>query len=926
MNSTYMKKSAAAALALSCFWTASAQLKINEYSASNISTVNDGFGNSSDWVELFNTGASPVTINGYFLSDDKTSTAKWQIPATPVVTIPAGGRILLFCSSQDTILPSGQIHTGFKLTQCHNEQVVLSDAAAVIVDSTTMLRTQANHSWARVPDGSATWKLMTTPSPNAVNAGGFARYVIKPSLSIAPGFYAAAQTVSLACADPNTTIRYTLNGSAPTLTSPIYSTPLNVAATTVVRALATSTDPTLSTSFTETNTYFINDQHKFATLSLSGNFTNGSGLFQSGQDVRQCVEFFDSTDNFKWETDGTAYRHGHDSWAYAQKGFRISAEDEYGYLAELPEKFFDNSSKDSFDVVIIKAAASDNYDGNQRGAHMRDAYAHTFSIKYNLNFDERSYQPCVIFINGQYWGVYEIRERVDLDYVKDYYDQPEKKVDMVRFWGGTIIDAGSDAGWISLRNFINNNNMALPANLAIVDSQLDFMSIIDFFIYNNYIANSDHMNWNTHWWRGGKNPRVKWRYALWDMDNIFDLGQNFTGLSTTGADLDPCEPFTLFTNSNTIFHTQIINGLMTNPQFRKLYQDRYVELLSTSLTCDTLLKHLNYFETLLQDEMPAQIARWGGSMQGWRNNVDTIRQFIMSRCQLVAGDLDTCMNIKRITLNVDALGMGTIKLGVTTIPNYPNKRVVALDTLLELTAVPSPGFQFVEWRKYNAANVITPTINTANVFMDYKQEDSIVAVFTIKPKDSFNVVVSNNAPWAGTILVDGTTTVAGTPVVFKWEEATNHTLVANSVNINKHIFTNWTHANPGNNVLTPNKQSNAIDFAVKFSLDTLIANYDTVITLQRYLYLPNAFTPNGDGINEQFGNLSKFNPDMKAAQMMIVDRLGAVVFNGDVMNKGWDGLRDGQQEAGQAVYMYHLQITLTDGKKYNFQGDVELLR
>jgi gliding motility-associated-like protein len=920
---------------LLCFANAAnAQIKINEYSASNVNGPTDAFGERPDWVELYNAGGAPVSINGYFFSDNNNAIAKWQVPATPTVTIPAGGRIVIFCSGVDSVLPGGQVHCGFKLTQCHNEQIIISDASAVVIDSTTLSRTQADDSYGRIPDGTGPFKLFTTPSPNAVNTGGYTRYVAKPTMSIPPGYYPAAQTVSLACSDPNTTIHYTINGTAPTIASPIYSTPLNISATTPVRCMAVSTDPTLAASFVETNTYFINETHKFATLSICGTFTGAGGLFTSGNTIRQSVEFFDSSDNFKWETSGFAYKHGHDSWAFSQKGFRLSAEDEFGYTAELPEKFFANSTRDSFDLVILKGGASDNYpDANgwqswmqERGAHMRDAFCQDFSIKYNMEFDERSYQPCVVFLNGQYWGVYEIRERVDLDYVEYYYDQPEKKVDMLRYWGGLQVQAGSAQGWTDLKNFIVNNDMTQPANLAIVDSQLNFISMIDFFIYNNYIANSDHMNWNTMWWRGRKGAGVKWRYALWDLDNTYNLGENYTGLSSTGADMDPCEPFTLFVNSNNIFHTQMINGLMTNPDFRRLYQDRYIHLLTTALNCDTLLKHLNYFENLLDGEMPQHIARWGGTYQKWQDNVDTIRKFILDRCALVASDQDTCLAVKKITFNVDQVGMGNIQVGTTTLPQYPYKTIAVTDSIYSINAVPNPGFMFVEWRKYKPQNLISPTMVTPNALLDYKQEDSIVAVFAIKPKDSFNVVVANNAPWAGTILVDGATTVGATPMIFRWEEATTHTLTATATNITKHQFANWTWADPGNNVLSPNTNTESVVLDVKFSTDTLIANYDTVVTLQKFLYLPNAFTPDGDGVNDKFGDVARFNPDMKAAQMQIVDRWGNVVFKGDIMNNAWDGTTGAGQACNADVYFYHLVITLTDNKKYQFKGDIQLLR
>jgi gliding motility-associated-like protein len=917
-----------------------AQIKINEYSASNINTVTDGFGNQTDWVELFNTGATAVSINGYHLSDTYTSLTKWKIPATPVVSIPAGGRILLYCSGQDTILPSGQIHAGLKLTQCDNESIIFSDATGVMIDSANLRRTQGDDSWGRVPDGAADWKLFTTPSPNAVNTGGYTRYVEKPTMNVAPGFYTTTQNVTLACADPNTTIHYTITGIAPTTASPAFTTPVAVAATTVIRAMAVSTDPTLAASFIESNTYFINVSHKYPILSIAGTLPSGSApaggggsLFGSSTTVRHSVEFFDTNKNFKWETNGFAYKHGHDSWAFSQKGFRISAEDEMGYTADLPEKFFENSPRNKFNVVILKAGASDNFpDANaNKGAHMRDAFLHTYSIKHNFELDERAYAPCIVFINGQYWGIYEIRERVDLDYVDYYYNQSEKKTDMVRHWGGgtNIIDAGSDSAWTNLRNFIVNNDMTIAANYASVEDRLNINSIIDFFILNNYVVNTDHLNWNTMWWRGRKGTGVKWRYALWDTDNIFDLGENYSGWTTTGPEGDPCEPINSnnFANSNIVFHTQMIKKLFTNATFKATYADRYAYWVNKALNCDSLLAHLAYFENLLDSEMPAHATRWGGTYAQWKGNVDSIRQFILARCALVGGATDNCGGIKQITLNVDPAGSGDVFLGSFNPPGYPFKGAAVLDSNYAITAVPKPGRIFKEWKLFKAGNIVTPDLVTANAKLLYKEIDSIVAVFIIQPKDSFNVTVKNEKPWAGTVMVDGLTLVGATPITFRWEENTTHTLEAASADTAKFRFNKYTKETITSNPISPNVTTDTVTYRMQLVGDIVVANWDTITKFQRYLYLPNAITPNGDGRNEMFGNLSRFNPDMISAKMQIVDRYGTIVYNGDAFTKGWDGKRGPrlQDDSQMDTYFYYLEVKLRDKTVQKYAGDLQVI-
>src|ERR1043165_3046269 len=199
---------------------------------------------------------------------------------------------------------------------------------------------------------------------------------------------------------------------------------------------------------------------------------------------------------------------------------RFHVKDETGVASDINYPLFTTSPRDTYGVVILKAGASDNFNGNSGpSAHMRDAFAHTLAQRFNLDMDYRKYEPTIIYINGQYWGTYELRERVDGDYTDYYYGQPEKKVDILRYWGGLNIEAGSDTGWNNLYNYIMTNSMTVQSNYDHVTSFLDVSSFIQYFIFNQYLVNTDWLNWNTMWWRGRKNQGVKWRYALWDEDN-----------------------------------------------------------------------------------------------------------------------------------------------------------------------------------------------------------------------------------------------------------------------------------------------------------------------------------------------------------------------------------------------------------------------
>ncbi|MEY3728273.1 MAG: hypothetical protein RL098_1750, partial [Bacteroidota bacterium] len=352
------------------------QVVINEYSCSNVSGPTDAYGEREDWIELYNTTAAAVDLTGWYLSDKATNLTKWQIPSG---NINANGFKMVFCSKRD-LVNGNQYHPNFNLSQTDGDWIILSNPSAVVVDSFKIVHlTKSNHSVGRSSNGAIDFKLFTTPTPNANNTGGVNFYPPKPVFSLAPGFYSGAQTVSITCADPTATIRYTLDGSDPTATSTAYSGPINITTTKVLRATAFGT--TLS-SFIETNTYFINVNHTVPVVSVCSQgvyslVANGS---QNPANRIGSFELFEQDGTFIDESEGDFNKHGNDSWAYAQRGFDFICRDQYGHNGDLDHEIFPDKSRNDFQRVILKPGASDNYPFEQ-GAHIRDAFIHTLSIR-----------------------------------------------------------------------------------------------------------------------------------------------------------------------------------------------------------------------------------------------------------------------------------------------------------------------------------------------------------------------------------------------------------------------------------------------------------------------------------------------------------------------------------------------------------------
>lgn len=251
-------------LTLSCLiWSAAAlksQVVLNEICFAN---YNDYVisGEYEDWVELHNPSGAPVNIGGFWLSDDPLDLQKWSFPAG--TTINANGFLLVLISGRGDYDPGylGQLNTNFKLRQTAGEALSFSNAGGVLIETfefSFYSPNQRNHSWGRSPDGSNNWRIHTNPSQNASNGGPTAAdYAAKPNIDVQAGYYAGAINVNISTSELNSTIYYTLNGTTPTNGSTLYSGPINLNTTSVLKAIVYSSDPDILPSLIETNTYFL---------------------------------------------------------------------------------------------------------------------------------------------------------------------------------------------------------------------------------------------------------------------------------------------------------------------------------------------------------------------------------------------------------------------------------------------------------------------------------------------------------------------------------------------------------------------------------------------------------------------------------------------------------------------------------------------
>ena len=814
------------------------QVVINEYSCANSSAagLSDSFGEREDWVELFNTTGAAIDLNGYHLSDKSGNITKFQIPSS--IIIPAGGYVMVFGSGRALVAGGSEIHTSFKWTQTRFEKIILSDGLANVLDSLTIIPNQHLHSRGRTASGASTWNVFTNPTPNTSNVGAQQEYATTPTISVAAGFYAAAQSVAITTPDPNVTIRYTTNGSEPTGASFAYSGPINIAATTVLRAKCFSATANIPPSFIETNTYFINSSHTIPVVSISGDdiatLLGGVQIISKG-----AIEYFDENGIMQTEGTGTYDKHGNDSWAYAQRGVDFVMKDQYGYNYALQNQLFANKTRDKFQRIILKAGASDNYPfegtpganypGELGGAHIRDSYVQALSQNGDLHLDERTHQSCILYMNGLYWGVYEIREKVDdSDFLDYYYGQDEEWTDSpnhiqyLKTWGGTWEKYGAPNAqndWNALLNFVQTNNMAIPANFTYVSSQYKWKSLVDYFVLNSYILNQDMLNWNTSWWRGldTAGSKLKWRYSLWDMDATFNHYTNYTGIPSSSPTADPCNIDNL-PNPGGQGHTVILNALMNNPTFEQYYISRYIDLSNTTFKCSNMIAVLDSLVNIITPEMPGQVARWGGTVTQWQQNVQGLRDFINARCAGVSSGLGPCYSLTGpypMQVNVNPLGAGDVQVNSITPASYSYTGSYFGGVAVLVTASENPGYIFDYWEVFN--HTMDSAITNPNNSLSITQTDSVVAHYVLSG-DTIGLTFDVDPVSGGDISISGFTPPAYSYSDF-YPNTSLQTLVA--IPLPGHVFLNWT-SNSTAFATSPN--DSIVTITVGLS-DTIIAHF-----------------------------------------------------------------------------------------------------
>jgi hypothetical protein len=719
-----------------------AQVVVNEYSCSNLNQFTDNYGEHDDWIELYNTSAATVSLDGYYLSDDNDEPTKWKFPLG--TSIGPNGYLLIWASGRDEV-QEDNIHTNFRLTQSKNspDHVVLAGPGGAILEDYELQRTKLGHAMGRLNDGDSNWRILLEPSPGFSNNGApkALAYAARPAVSQVPGFYQGPVTVALSTSEPLGSIYYTTDGSEPSTNATLYTGPITFNTSKVLKATTFSSSAGIEPSFVQFNTYFVDVSHSLPVLSIASDEVENLANGNQGLRPHGSIEFFDVDGDRKTRAYGELNSHGQDSWVNDQRSLDWVTRDEMGYNNGLKKKIFRRSERDSYQRIILRAAGDDNYpdaSGTSGSAHIRDAYIHDLAERGNLNIDVRRSEKAIVYLNGKYWGVYDMRELPDdHDYTDFYYGQGKFDIQYLLTWGNTWAEYGGDEAlndWDNFRDWAGAANLSLASNYQQLTEQFDVTSLADYVITNGFTVCSDWLNYNTGWWRG-LNPEGehrKWGFILWDNDATFGHYINYTGIPDTTPYAEPCDVETLTQPWPDVNgHMRLLKRLRQNPEFNQYYITRQADLMATVFGCENMLDYLDSIVNKIGPEMPQHIQRWGGSMQEWQQNVNKLRNFISIRCNELPDGLADCHGLTgpyNTVLRVEPPGSGTIQANTLHYDQFPASANFFGGVALKLTGLPNAAENYVfdRWQAQN--NTFVDSL-AASTFMVQSAPDTIVAVF-----------------------------------------------------------------------------------------------------------------------------------------------------------------------------------------------------
>ena len=591
-----------------------------------------------------------------------------------------------------------RLHTNFKIS-AEGESIYLYNSDTLLVDSIQLPALCPNVSYG-VDHQSNELVFFRETTPNEANSsetfGGQSEAVIEFNH---PSGLSDQIALSMTV-EGDKTIRYTLDATTPTEASQIYTSPISILNTTIVRAKVF--EENLIPSKTQTRSFLINLNHDLPVISLvtdpANFFDNEEGIYVLGpndydqnfpyfgsniwEDWERPVHFslFEPDNNGGFSMDAGVKIFGGWSRGHEQRSLSIFARNQYGY-SEMDYPIFEDRPYEEYQSIVLRNSGNDFLNSNIRDGALT-------SLMKGTDLEIQAYRPAVCYINGEYWGIYNIREKANehMPAAKFGLDPDSTRV--------LELDGGLDEEYRSFYDYVATNNLSSSSPYEYVESQMDIENFIIYCAAQIYVNNTDWPGNNIKFW---KSPETKWRWILFDTDFGFGIWNQFDHFTNTlEFALNPNGPGW----PNPPWSTLLFRKLMTNNTFRNRFVNRYADELNTRFLPQNVTAHIDSIAAISQSEMNQHFTRWGGDINTQFSAVQRMKNFANQRPIQARGHILNTLNLPtfhKITIQIDDTNKGYVQLNSLSLRDEEWKGDYFQDVPISIEAIPLEGFEFSHW-------------------------------------------------------------------------------------------------------------------------------------------------------------------------------------------------------------------------------------
>jgi hypothetical protein len=451
--------------------------------------------------------------------------------------------------------------------------------------------------------------------------------------SVSGGIY--KETIQLELSTLGEKIYYTTNGEIPSSSSKRYSDTINLDKTTPIRAVAYKNG---TPGKIVTQTYLIGREYNMAVISIAGNpddfFSFDRGIyvkgccadsvppykranFWKGWERRINIEFYEPTGELGFNQQVGVRIFGGFSKGLPMKSLAITSRKKYEHKT-IKYPIFPNRDIKKYKSFVLRNSGSD-FNNTQ----FRDALL--TNLIEPLDVEIQAYRPSVVFINGVYWGIHNVREKINEYYLKSNAGVNPDSVDIMKHRNDLL--AGKRDHYLKMKKFINKTDFKDTAEILHLNTLMEIDNFINYNITEVYVDNRD-AGGNIRFWRP-QTPEGRWRWVLFDTDISFGIS------GKTAYKKNTLDKMTVRHNEawpDPAWSTLIIRNLLENDSIKNLYINRFADHLNTIFSAETVNFKIDSIQNLLKEEMPYHFKKWRSSnIERWERNIQRMKDFASNR-------------------------------------------------------------------------------------------------------------------------------------------------------------------------------------------------------------------------------------------------------------------------------------------------------